>query len=164
MGAEHDLYNRGDGAEARLPECVGGLGAGWASANPDWEDRYGKANEKGIVMRWTEEQYNDFLRRRDAGNKNSTAGASGNMESAPGNEPLGKKEIPRLDSPCRIHLHSRRHRLTDSDGVSGKAAIDGLVHCGLLPDDSPEYVESVSFTQEKIPVDREESTEITIRW
>ena len=28
VGAEHDLYNCGDGAKARLPECVGGVGIG----------------------------------------------------------------------------------------------------------------------------------------
>jgi len=28
VGEEHELHHRGDGAEARLPECVGGLGTG----------------------------------------------------------------------------------------------------------------------------------------
>ena len=115
-------------------------------------------------MRWTEDQYNDFLRRRDAGNKNSAAGSAGNVEQASCYEPVGAQEIPRLDSPCRIHVHSLRHQLADSDGISGKAAIDGLVHAGILEDDSPRYVEEVSYSQEKIGTKRQEQTEIIISW
>lgn len=49
----------------------------------------------------------------------------------------------------RIHVHSRRRRLADPDGVSAKWAIDGLVQGGLLPDDSAQFVEMVTFSQEK---------------
>ncbi|HQB08132.1 MAG TPA: RusA family crossover junction endodeoxyribonuclease, partial [Rectinema sp.] len=42
----------------------------------------GAVGAGGSVMRWTEEQYNDFLRRRDAGNKNSAAGSAGNVENS----------------------------------------------------------------------------------
>lgn len=97
-------------------------------------------------------------------NKNRAAVSPDNMEQTSSHEPLGEKKVPRLDSPCRIHLHSRRHRLTDSDGVSGKAAIDGLVHCGLLPDDSPEFVTAVSYSQEKVSGKVPEETEIVITW
>jgi Holliday junction resolvase RusA-like endonuclease len=38
---------------------------------------------------------------------------------------------------------------SDADGISAKAAIDGLVHAGLLKDDSPKYVKEVSYSQEK---------------
>ena len=64
-------------------------------------------------------------------------------------------------APCCIAIHSFRHRLADADGVSGKAAIDGLVQAGILADDSPEFVRSVSFTQEKSEV---EKTVITLTW
>jgi hypothetical protein len=115
-------------------------------------------------MRWTEDQYNDFLRMRDAGNKNSAAGAASNMEQAPSHEPVGEKKIPRLDSPCRIHVHSRRHRLADPDGISGKAAIDGLVHSGILPDDSTRYVQEVTYSQSKVKTVDQEETEVIISW
>lgn len=53
-----------------------------------------------------------------------------------------------MDQKCRIFVHSRRRRLADPDGISAKAAIDGLRLGGLLVDDSVRYVKSVSFSQE----------------
>ena len=75
---------------------------------------------------------------------------------------MAKKEITPFDSRVSIHIHSRRKRLVDADGVSAKAAIDGIVHSGLLKDDSSEYVEEVSYSQEKIQKGEEEETIITI--
>lgn len=63
-----------------------------------------------------------------------------------------------LTSQCRIHVHSRRKRLVDADGVSAKAVIDGFVAAGLLEDDSHQYVEEVSYSQEKIDKDEAEET------
>ena len=40
----------------------------------------------------------------------------------------------------RIAIHSHRVKLCDPDGISCKAAIDGLVQGGALVDDSLEYV------------------------
>jgi hypothetical protein len=57
--------------------------------------------------------------------------------------------MPKYDTLVDIHVHSIRKRLTDSDGVSAKAAIDGLVHTGLLENDSPKEVRYVSYSQEK---------------
>lgn len=71
------------------------------------------------------------------------------LESCNSDESLGAKKAKGLDSPCSIHFHSVRKRLTDSDGISAKAAIDGLVHAGLLEDDSPKFVKTVSYSQEK---------------
>lgn len=50
-------------------------------------------------------------------------------------------------------MHSRRRRLADPDGLCAKWAIDGLVESGILPDDSAEWVESVTFTQEKSAIE-----------
>ena len=83
-----------------------------------------------------------------------------NVEPDIGNAPLGAKKTKRLDSHCRIHLHSKRKRLTDPDGISGKAVLDGLVYGGILPDDSAKQIESVTFSQEKTK--GPEVTEITI--
>jgi hypothetical protein len=71
----------------------------------------------------------------------------------------GAKEIKRLDTPCSIHIHSKRKRLCDPDGVSAKYLIDGLVLAGILQDDRQENVEEVTFSQEK---SKEEETIITI--
>lgn len=54
-----------------------------------------------------------------------------------------------FDRKVSIHIHSVRKREVDSDGVSAKAAIDGLVEAGLLQDDSPKWVKEVSYSQEK---------------
>ena len=61
-----------------------------------------------------------------------------------------------------IHIHSKRKRLADPDGVSGKAAIDGLVHAGLLKDDSLKFIGEVTHSQEKISKLESEETIITI--
>uniref|UniRef100_A0A6M3IH55 Uncharacterized protein n=1 Tax=viral metagenome TaxID=1070528 RepID=A0A6M3IH55_9ZZZZ len=54
-----------------------------------------------------------------------------------------------LAPPVRVHVHSVRRRLADSDGVSVKAVLDGLVVAGLLADDRPEIVAQVSQSQER---------------
>ena len=67
--------------------------------------------------------------------------------------------MPKYDTLVDIHVHSIRKRLTDADGVSAKAAIDGLIHAGLLKNDSPKEVRKVSYSQEK---GDEEETIITV--
>jgi len=83
------------------------------------------------------------------------------MESGARNALLGEKETSGLDTRCHIHVHSRRKRLTDPDGISGKAAIDGLVRSGLLADDKAQYVSEVTYSQEK---GSPEETIITLTW
>jgi hypothetical protein len=85
------------------------------------------------------------------------------MESCPWHEALVKKRVKTFTTPVSIHVHSKRARLTDADSVSAKAAIDGLVHAGLLQDDSPEFVKSVSYSQEKTEKGDPEETIITIQ-
>ena len=82
-----------------------------------------------------------------------------NVEPNTGNEPLGAKQALPFDSPVRIHIHSIRKRLVDPDGISAKAAIDGLVHAKVLEDDSATFVKEVSYSQEK---GQPEKTIITI--
>ena len=105
---------------------------------------------------------NEDTRRRinDAINQGSLLTLSlADLESYISDAPLAEEEIERLDSPCRIHIHSHRKREVDADGVSAKAAIDGAVHAGILYDDSPKYVKEVSYSQEK---DKEEITYMRI--
>lgn len=67
--------------------------------------------------------------------------------------------MPRVN----IHIHSKRKRLVDPDGISGKAIIDGLVKAGVLKNDSPEYVAEVTHSQEKIKKGETEETIIDIQ-
>lgn len=53
-----------------------------------------------------------------------------------------------MDKRASIHVHSKRTRLADPDGISAKAVIDGLVKAGILTNDSPEFVKEVSYSQE----------------
>lgn len=82
-------------------------------------------------------------------------------------EPHTRHEPTRTDAaeknhtPVDIHIHSKRHRLTDPGGVSDKWVVDALVTGGLLPDDSAKYVRGIPHTQEK--TSGPEVTEITIR-
>ena len=52
-------------------------------------------------------------------------------------------------APVRLHFHHTRNRLADLDGLSVKAAIDGLVAAGILADDSPKHVAEITHTQSK---------------
>lgn len=92
-------------------------------------------------------------------NGNNITDTTTNVEPHSGNAPLGKEKTQGFDTPVHIHIHSVRKRLADSDGISGKACVDGIVKAGLLPDDSPQFVKAVSHSQEK---GKEEYTVITL--
>jgi hypothetical protein len=139
-------------------------------------------------MRVTEQEYAEILKRsgvrgaesgRGPGGKNS--GAQGakkrneqagddratdtatNMEPHTGDESLGAQEAQGYDSRCCLHVHSVRATLADPDGVSAKAAIDGLIHGGVLQDDSSKQIQEVTYSQEKCKKGQEK-TIITLSW
>jgi hypothetical protein len=72
-----------------------------------------------------------------------------NMEPPACHEQVAAGKGAPLRPPISVHVHSVRKRLTDADGVSAKAAIDGLVHAGILHGDDPSNVKEVSYSQEK---------------
>ena len=89
--------------------------------------------------------------------------SSTNLEPDSIHEPLAKKGAKRLDKKVNIHINSLRYRLADPDGISAKAAIDGLVDAGVLPDDSAIEIEAVTYSQKRVSKkDEEEMTIITI--
>ena len=96
-------------------------------------------------------------------NHNSSISVT-DLEPHPSDESLAEEEAERPDSRASILVHSRRKRLCDPDGVSAKAAIDGIVKAGILIDDSPVYVKEVRYSQEKIKKGEEEETIITVGW
>lgn len=71
------------------------------------------------------------------------------LERPSGNEQMEEDESPAPDTRACISVHSVRKRLADPDGISAKAAIDGLVKAGILADDSTLYIKEVSYTQTK---------------
>lgn len=71
----------------------------------------------------------------------------------------GTAQVRSYNQAVHIHIHSIRKRPVDPDGVSAKAAIDGIVEAGVLRDDTPEFVKAVTFSQEK---GSEEKTVITL--
>jgi hypothetical protein len=94
-------------------------------------------------------------------NRDSVTNTFANMEPATRYEQMAKKKGKGHDTSCSINIHSIRNRLADIDGISGKAAIDGLVHCGVLSDDSPAFVRDVRYSQEKA-CGKKETTIITL--
>jgi len=98
----------------------------------------------------------------NAKNRNCDTATIANVEQASGYPSYAAKENKGHDSPCRITIHSLRLRLADPDGISGKAAIDGLVQAGILQGDSAKYVQEVRFSQEKTKL--REETRIIIEW
>jgi hypothetical protein len=80
------------------------------------------------------------------------------MEPPARHKQVGKKETARLVAPNGVILRvtSYRRRLCDSDGVSVKAFLDGIVRAGILADDNQEVVKETRFAQYK------DSNEMTV--
>jgi len=95
----------------------------------------------------------------NAKTNNNTPVPAANMEQNSSYASERADAHEKANTPVSIHVHSVRMRPTDADGLSAKAAIDGLVYCGILRGDSPKEVNEVTFTQEK---GKEEVTIITI--
>ena len=96
-------------------------------------------------------------------NPNRPAIPAPNVERPARSKPLEAPKDPKMDSQCRLHVLCKRHRLADPDGISVKAAIDGLVLAGILADDSArQIVESPTICQTKIKGDEAEETIITL--
>jgi Holliday junction resolvase RusA-like endonuclease len=94
--------------------------------------------------------------------KNRAAGKVANLERIAGDESFQACKGKAFNTPVRITVISYRSRLADADGVSAKAAIDGLVHSGILKDDSPKEVVEVRHVQHKVKNKEDERTEIEI--
>jgi hypothetical protein len=80
------------------------------------------------------------------------------LESASTDALQRKSPVKPLFDRCHIHLHCKRKRLADPDGLSCKSIIDGLVKSGILTDDSSKFIEKISFSQEKIHTKKNENT------
>lgn len=90
------------------------------------------------------------------------AGSAADLEPPAGYASAQAEQSLPFDSPVSITVISHRVRLCDPDNVSAKACIDGLVHCGILRDDSPKEVSEVRYRQVKVKNREEEKTVIEI--
>lgn len=68
----------------------------------------------------------------------------------------------RFSSPVCITVTSYRKAISDTDGVSVKAFLDGLVKIGLLEDDSCKQVKEVRFKTIILPKGGKEKTILEI--
>ena len=71
------------------------------------------------------------------------------VEQDPVTPLLGPDEVATFSSPVRVHVTHIRQRLADLDNLSIKAAIDGIVGCGVLATDSAEQVKEITHCQIK---------------
>ncbi len=101
------------------------------------------------------------MRNEETCNHNQGAALT-DLESLTSNEPLAAHEAAALFQSCRIHIHSKRHRLADLDGISHKYAIDTLTECRIIADDQPEIVKEITFSQEKVGSKEPEEVIVTI--
>jgi hypothetical protein len=82
------------------------------------------------------------------------------MESVTCNESLAESKGDKMDPrKCSLHIHSKRKRLTDTDGISFKAAIDGICAAGILSNDSASIINKITSSQE---ISKNEETIIDI--
>jgi hypothetical protein len=102
-------------------------------------------------IRWTQEEYEAYIRGVAA--KDRAAVPVTDLESDSKHGPKTTNVDETVCPRFRLHVHSKRRRLTDPDGVSAKAAIDGLVKGGILRDDSAKYISAVTFSQELSKLD-----------
>jgi Holliday junction resolvase RusA-like endonuclease len=99
----------------------------------------------------------------EAVNYDNAAGQAANVEPDTTAKPLGKRAATQFDTPVSIRIVSYRSRLADPDNISGKAAIDGCVHCNILRDDTANEVASYRADEQvKVKNTSDEKTEIII--
>ncbi len=92
-----------------------------------------------------------------------TPDSASNLEPITSDESIRKSRSPAFDTRVDLRIVSYRTRLADADGISAKAAIDGLVHAGVIGDDSTKEVREVTYSQIKVKNKEDEKTVIQIR-
>lgn len=92
----------------------------------------------------------------------SLADTLAHLESHPSYATLPEDKFEEETSRARIHVRSYRRLNTDPEGVSAKAAFDGIVERGILADDSAQQIEAVTFENITGCSKDEESTVIII--
>jgi len=81
--------------------------------------------------------------------RNRIANQLAKLERRARYESLERQGYKRPDAPVTISVHTIRPKRRDIDNTSIKAALDGIVSCGILEDDGPNQIKEIRFTQEK---------------
>lgn len=76
---------------------------------------------------------------------NRTASANAHVEQINADAALPEDGGKAQDTRVDIHVRSYRRLKHDPDGVSAKAALDGIVARGILTDDSSEQIAKITF-------------------
>lgn len=92
-------------------------------------------------------------------NNNRATVPAADLEQNSSHASLGKKEITGFNTPVNIKVISYRRVNHDTDGVSVKAVLDGIVLRGILTDDSAKQIKSITFESR---ISEEEKTIIEI--
>jgi hypothetical protein len=99
----------------------------------------------------------------EAVNHDHDSRQTADVESPAGNESIPAGKGAAFVARVSIEIVSYRVRLADPSGISEKAAIDGLVNCGVLANDSlREIQEPIIHRQVKVKNTSDEKTEIVI--
>ena len=98
----------------------------------------------------------------EAVNHNHIAGQAADVELPTSRKPVAACKGAAFNTRVDITVVHYRTRLADPDGISCKAAIDGLVMCGILKDDSAKEIGEIRQRQIKVNNPSEEKTEIVI--
>jgi hypothetical protein len=98
----------------------------------------------------------------EAVDNDNDSGQAADMELPASRQSVAACKGAAFDSRVSITIVSYRSRLADADGISAKAAIDGLVMCGILADDTTKEISEVRYRQVKVKNEADEKTEIVI--
>jgi Holliday junction resolvase RusA-like endonuclease len=113
------------------------------------------------VNGFTTEWLNEYRKKRAAEN-NPAVQTSIKKQRRP--DALDKKAgTPRITSPVYIELHSYRKGWNwDTDNACPKSVVDGLVHAGIIEDDSFKQVKGISSIGHHVETKEEECSIIRI--
>lgn len=109
--------------------------------------RGGKRPDAGIIFNRGSESFRR-LNPSLAGDRVPRAAAA-DVEPDTEHGPRGAHGDEAAYPRVRLTVRSYRARLADPDGISVKAAIDGLVEAGVIPDDNAVVVVGLTIEQEK---------------
>lgn len=87
-----------------------------------------------------------------------SAGEDAELELSASDESIQACQGAPLNPPVSVVVINYRCRLCDAAGPSSKAAIDGAVRRGILPDDSLTYIKEIRDWQVKVGSQEQEKT------
>lgn len=102
-----------------------------------------KKKQRGIKLSDLPQRYQDQIR-------NQIAVQTPKLEQRIKSTVEKADAVKEMVTPVRIRIHQKRKRLVDIDNVYSKAVIDGIRSSGLIRDDTPDILKSVTYSQEKV--------------